>query len=91
VGVSYAADIDHTRIVLREAIASVPGVLSEPEPVVYLLELGTSTVNWSVRAWVPTQDFWPLRDQLTRSVKVHLDKAGIQIAFPQLHVHLEQV
>jgi small conductance mechanosensitive channel len=91
VGVSYAADIDHTRIVLREAIASVPGVLSEPEPVIYLLELGTSTVNWSVRAWVPTQEFWPLRDQLTRAVKVHLDKAGIQIAFPQLHVHLEQV
>lgn len=91
VGVSYRADIDHTRVVLREAVASVAGVLADPEPVIYLLELGNSTVNWSVRAWVPTKDFWPIRDQLTRAVKIHLDAAGIQIAFPQMHVHLEQV
>lgn len=91
VGVSYRADIDHTRVVLREAVASVAGVLADPEPVIYLMELGNSTVNWSVRAWVPTKDFWPIRDQLTRAVKIHLDAAGIQIAFPQMHVHLEQV
>ncbi len=91
VGVSYSADVDHTRIVLKEAVASVAGVLSEPEPVIYLVELGNSTVNWSVRAWVPTKEFWPLKDQLTRAVKIHLDAAGIPIAFPQLHVHLEQV
>lgn len=91
VGVSYGADVDHTRIVLREAVASVEGVLADPEPVIYLVELGNSTVNWSVRAWVPTQDFWPLRDKLTRAVKIHLDAAGVQIAFPQMHVHLEQV
>lgn len=91
VGVSYSADLDHTRVVLYEAISSVPGVLSDPEPVVYLLELGASTVNWSVRAWVPTSDYWPIRDKLTRAVKLHLDAAGIQIAFPQLKVHLEQV
>lgn len=91
VGVSYSADLDHTRVVLHEAIASVPGILSDPEPVVYLLELGASTVNWSVRAWVPTADYWPIRDQLTRAVKLQLDSAGIQIAFPQLRVQLEQV
>jgi small conductance mechanosensitive channel len=90
VGISYRADIDHTRVVLREAVASVPGVLSDPEPVIYLVELGNSTVNWSVRAWVPTKDFWPLRDQLTRAVKLHLDAAGITIAFPQMQVHWEQ-
>lgn len=91
VGVSYAADIDHTRVVLQEAIASVSGVLTDPESQVYLVELSSSSVNWSVRAWVPTQDFWPIRDQLTRAVKQHLDAAGISIPFPQLHVHLEQM
>lgn len=91
VGVSYQADIDHTRVVLREAVASVTGVLADPEPVIYLVELGNSTVNWSVRAWAPTADYWSIRDQLTRAVKIHLDAAGVQIAFPQLHVHLEQL
>ncbi|MDP1563916.1 MAG: mechanosensitive ion channel family protein [Pirellulaceae bacterium] len=91
VGVSYQADIDHTRVVLREAVSSVAGVLADPEPVIYLVELGSSTVNWSVRAWASTADYWPIRDRLTRAVKIHLDAAGVQIAFPQLHVHLEQI
>lgn len=91
VGVSYQADIDHTRVVLQEAVSSVAGVLADPEPVIYLVELGSSTVNWSVRAWASTVDYWPIRDQLTRAVKIHLDAAGVQIAFPQLHVHLEQI
>jgi small conductance mechanosensitive channel len=91
VPVSYLADVDHTRVVLREAVASVPEVLADPEPVIYLMELGLGTLQWSVRAWVPTKEFWPLRDRLTRAVKAHLDAAGIPLAFPQLQVHMDQV
>ncbi len=91
VPVSYLADVDHTRVVLREAIASIPEVLVDPEPVVYLMELGMGTLQWSVRAWVPTVDFWPLRDRLTRAIKAHLDAAGIPLAFPQLQVHTDAV
>lgn len=91
VPVGYLADVDHTRVVLREAIASIPEVLVDPEPVVYLMELGMGTLQWSVRAWVPTVDFWPLRDRLIRAVKAHLDAAGIPLAFPQLQVHTDSV
>lgn len=91
VPVSYLADVEHTRVVLREAVASVPEVLADPEPVIYLMELGLGTLQWSVRAWVPTKEFWPMRDRLTRAVKAHLDAAGIPLAFPQLQVHMDQV
>jgi len=90
VGVSYQADIDHTKVVLTEAIASIEGILSEPAPVVYLVELGTSSVDWSVRTWSKTEDYWAVRERVTRAVKLSLDQAGISIPFPQMDVHIDQ-
>jgi len=89
VGVSYDADIDQTREVLRSAIDSVDSVLADPEPAVALLELGGSSVNWVCRAWVNAENFWPVKDALTRAVKMKLDAADISIPFPQMDVHLD--
>lgn len=90
VGVCYSADIDHTKVVLTEAIQGIEGVLNDPEPVVYLVELGASSVDWSVRTWCKTSDYWTVRERLTRAVKMSLDNAGISIPFPQMDVHLDQ-
>jgi small conductance mechanosensitive channel len=89
VGCEYPADLDRTREVLLGAARSLPTVLPEPEPAVVLLELGDSSINWSVRVWVNASDYWPTRDALTRAVKVALDEAGIGIPFPQMDVHLD--
>jgi small conductance mechanosensitive channel len=53
-----------------------------------MTDLGTSSVNWTVRAWVSSADFFVAREQLTVEVKRHLDAAGITIPFPQMDVHL---
>lgn len=90
VGVCYAADIDHTKVVLTEAIQGLEGVMTDPEPVIYLVELGASSVDWAVRVWCRTEDYWPLRERMIRSIKMSLDNAGISIPFPQLDVHLDQ-
>ncbi len=90
VGVEYSADIDQTRDVLFEAARSLPGILTDPEPAVILQELANSSVNWSVRVWAPTSDYWPMRDALTRAVKMQLDQAEIGIPFPQMDVHLDK-
>lgn len=90
VGVAYAADIDHTRVVLTEAIQGLEGLLPDPAPVIYLTDLGASSVDWSVRVWCRTSDYWPVRERLTRAIKLSLDNAGISIPFPQMDVHLDQ-
>lgn len=88
VGVSYKADIDKTREVLNAAAQSVEGILSDPPHQVVLGDLGASSVNWTVRVWCNTADFWPTKEKATRAVKKHLDEAGIGIPFPQMDVHL---
>ena len=63
--------------------------VSAPVQIV-LTGLGASSVDWVVRVWVKTSDYWPKRETLTESVKKSLDKAGIGIPFPQMDVHLDQ-
>ncbi len=90
VGVSYAADIDTTREVLTRAANSVPGGLVEPPPTVWLLDLGASSVNWSVRVWTNTKEYGDVRQAVIRSVKMALDEAKIEIPFPQMDVRVKK-
>jgi small conductance mechanosensitive channel len=90
VGVSYGADVDKTREVLSQAALAVPGRIEEPEIQILLLELGASSVDWVVRVWCNTADYWDVRDATVRSVKVALDEARISIPFPQMDVHLDK-
>jgi len=56
---------------------------------VILLNLGDSAVDWQVRLWTKTDDYWDVVDSATRSVKVALDEAGLGIPFPQIDVHMD--
>lgn len=89
VGVEYSADLDRTREVLESAAKACPGRLDDPETQVVLQELGASSVDWSVRVWANTSDYWPVRQALTRQVKKALDDASLGIPFPQMDVHLD--
>ncbi len=88
VRVAYDADLDRTREVLTQAAAAVPGRLEEPPPQIILLSLGDSSVDWQVRVWAETAEYWNVRDATTRSVKMALDQAGLAIPFPQVDVHM---
>lgn len=94
VGVAYAADLDETRAVLNAAADALAELRIEGEGrghQVYLLELGASSVNWVVRFWTPAKEFWNTKEKLTRSVKLHLNDAGLSIPFPQMEVHLRRI
>ncbi|MEM8835727.1 MAG: mechanosensitive ion channel family protein [Planctomycetota bacterium] len=88
VGVDYPASIDKTRAVLQTAADSIEQRIPEDAAVVYLVDLGDSAVNWAVRVWVPSAEYWGVREELTKRVKEGLDAAGIGIPFPQMDVHL---
>lgn len=88
VGTEYAADLDRTREVLQRCIDAVPGVLPAPTPQVFLKQLGASSIDWQVRVWCATADYWKVHEAVVRAIKKALDDAAIGIPFPQLDVHL---
>jgi len=91
IGVSYQADTGTVKAVLREAVDADPRILKDPEPVIALRELGASSVNYIVRPWVNTGDYWEVHDELLESIKRRLDERCIGIPYPQMDVHFHSV
>lgn len=89
-GISYSDDVLHTEQVLNDILRNHPKVLNEPPPVVRLHELGESSVDFVVRPWTRTADYWEVYWDVTREVKLRFDREGISIPFPQRDVHLHQ-
>ena len=87
-GISYGDDILNAERVLSDIVTKHEMVLSEPEPNIRLHTLGDSSVNFIVRPWVKTEDYWAVYWDLTREVKVRFDREGISIPFPQRDVHV---
>lgn len=90
VGTAYNADLDSTRKVILDSVNSIPQVLKDPEAAVTLVGLGSSSIDWMIKAWVNTSDYWEVMDEATRRAKYALDKEGIGIPFPQLDVNFNQ-
>jgi small conductance mechanosensitive channel len=89
-GIAYADDIDHAESVLWGIVKSNELVLIDPEPVIRLHTLGESSVDFIVRPWARTADYWTVYWDITRAVKKRFDSEGISIPFPQRDVHLIQ-
>ena len=69
-------------------VSANPLVLDDPAPVIRVSELADSSVNFIVRPWAKTEDYWALYWDLQRAVKEAFDQAGISIPFPQTDMHL---
>jgi len=87
-GISYRDDIEHAERILNAVLEDHEKVLSKPEWKVKLHQLGDSSVNFIVRPWVRTDDYWDVYWDITREVKLRFDREGISIPFPQRDVHL---
>ena len=90
IGVSYDADVDHTKKVLIDEILKDERVLKDPELFVGVLELADNSVNWVVRPWVKTENYWPVYFSYLENIKKRLDAEGIGIPYPQRDVHMYQ-
>ncbi len=90
VGIEYSADIDRTREVLTRAALATAGRLTDQEPAIVLTELGGSSVDWAVRVWSNTPEYWDVKQALIRSVKNSLDEAEIGIPYPTMDVNVNQ-
>ena len=88
IGVSYDDDLKLARSVIEKVIQGEEEVLDEPEPVIWVHELGDSSVNFAVRPWVRTEVYWPTRARIIETIKFELEAAGCSIPYPQRDVHL---
>ncbi len=87
-GVSYQDDLDKVKKVLLDILGKDERVLPEPPPKVAVLELADSSVNFVVRPWVKTADYWDVFFDTQEAIKKRFDAEGVCIPFPQHDVHL---
>lgn len=90
-GIGYGDDLRQAKVVLEDLFKADARVLPDPALLVVVSNLGASSVDLTVRAWVKKEHYWPLKFDLTEQVKLAFDESGISIPFPQSDVYLHRV
>ena len=87
-GIGYDDDLLKAKKLLEKIVKEDPRVLAEPAPQIEVSELADSSVNFIVRPWCKSEDYWGIYFGLTEKVKLVFDQEGISIPYPQTDVHL---
>lgn len=90
VGIGYDSDLKRAKEVLQEIADADERILKEPAVTIAVAELADSSVNFVVRPWAATADFWAVKFAFTEAVKLRFDEEGIAIPFPQMDVHVHK-
>jgi small conductance mechanosensitive channel len=88
IGVGYDDDVVGARETIKSVLDADERILQDPAPQIMLLELADSSVNFAVRPWVVTADYWDVRGDTLENIKSALEGAGLSIPYPQRDVHL---
>lgn len=89
-GVGYDDDLQKVKDILYAIARKQDLILADPEPQVVVTEHADSSVNFSLRVWCNTADYWSIYFELMEKVKLEFDKQGINIPYPQMDVHVIQ-
>ena len=89
--VGYENDISHVKEVLNKIIERNKLILKDPEPFVAVSAHSASSVDFVVRAWCNTENYWSIYFDLLEEVKITFDKENISIPYPQMDLHLKEV
>ncbi len=89
-GIGYGDDLLKAKKLLEEMVVADSRILTEPAPQIAVAELGDSSVNFVVRPWVNSGDYWGVMFDFTEAVKLRFDAEGISIPFPQMDVHMHK-
>ena len=91
IGVGYDDDLKVAAQVLKKVCENNPLILKEPGTKIFINNLGDSSVDFVVRPWVKSADYWTVLAEVLETAKVELEAAGCNIPYPQTDVHLHQV
>lgn len=88
VGVRYEDNIKEVKDTILEVLQADTRILKDPQPAVFVSELGESSVNLTIRFWANKENYWEVHDENREKIKVALDKAGISIPYPQTEMRI---
>lgn len=91
IGVGYDDDLKTAHDVIMGVLKNHDKVLQDPAPAVFVSNLGDSSVDFNVRPWVNTPDYWGVYSDVLHQAKLALDEAGVSIPYPQSDVHMHTV
>ncbi|CAM4065859.1 small-conductance mechanosensitive channel MscS [Vibrio neonatus] len=91
IGVSYSADLKKTEQVIRQTLEAEERLLKDKGIQIGVVELADSSVNFVVRPWCRTADYWDVYFDMLKAIKIALDENGIEIPYPQMDVHLNKI
>jgi small conductance mechanosensitive channel len=89
-GIGYGDDIRKAKEVIKDILNKDSRILKEPAPLIAVGELADSSVNFNVRPWVKSGDYWPVKFDITEEVKLTFDAKGISFPYPQMDVHMDK-
>lgn len=87
-GIGYDDNVVRAKEIMQSVMDADERILKDPAPVIMMLELADSSVNFAVRPWVAASDYWAVRGDLLEGVKKALEDNGLSIPYPQRDVHL---
>ncbi len=91
VGVSYSDDLDKVQNIILDVLNADERILKDPAPQVVVAELADTSVNFKVRPWCATGDYWGVFFDFQKAIKQRLDREGVSIPFPQQDVYMHQI
>lgn len=89
--IGYEDDIRSARDIIAAILKEEPRIMPEPAPLIAVGELAVNSVNFFVRPWVKTEDYWDVKFALTEKIKLAFDANGITIPFPPIHTQSAKV
>jgi len=90
-GIGYDDDLKLAKDTLMQIMLNDKRVLSNPEPFVAVSELGDSSVNFTFRVWVKSENYWDVHFDMLEKVKLTFDEKGISIPYPQMDIHTNKI
>ena len=91
VGIGYGDNVDKAKAVMKKLCDEDSRILDQPEVFVAVSELADSSVNFAVRAWVKTEDYWDIKFTMNEKIYKTFNKEGLNIPFPQMDVHMDKI
>ncbi len=89
-GIAYGDDISLAEKIIKQLCAEDTRIFKDPAPFVVISELADSSVNFTVRTWVKTEDYWGVYFEMNKKVYKTFEEQGINIPFPQMDVHMQK-
>jgi small conductance mechanosensitive channel len=86
--IDYTDEIDKAQSVVGNVVKADARVLSDPAPMVVAGNLSESSVDFTIRVWCQSGDYWPLKFDLPKRLKQHFDAEKLTIPFPQRTLHM---